>query len=84
MPKATSMAKLLKIENSYVDKFNATFKIGDKIKFRKSVHSNFQTVTVKSEAFMSSGCAVVFFDEERGYCSVSPEFLDYGSGVVNV
>lgn len=77
MPKAPSMAKLLKLENSYVDKFNATFKIGDKIKFRKSISSELETVTVKSEAFMSDGCAVVFFEEGRGYYSVSPDFVDY-------
>lgn len=69
--------KEIKIQNKLVEKFNSTFKIGSFVKFKKTKFSEEKEVTVKSEAFMNHGNAVVFFNEISGFCSIEPIFVSY-------
>ena len=63
--------------NLIVKKFNEDFSLGSKVGFMSIANdkNTGKIVTVKSEAFMSHGNPVVFFNEISGYCSIEPEFL---------
>lgn len=71
------LVKSFKSQNEYLTKFNNQYKIGDTVKYRNSPYSDYTIVTVRTEAFMSHGNAVVFFFEISGYCSVDPQFIYY-------
>jgi hypothetical protein len=59
------------------ERFNSMFKVGSKVMWRDSATTSYQKVTVKTEAFINYGLAVVFFEEIQSFCSIHPEFVIY-------
>jgi len=63
-----------------VDKFNKQFPPGSGVYWRSINHpsAEYEYMTVRSVAFLSSGgTPVVFFEERGAYWSIEPEFVKY-------
>lgn len=60
-----------------IAKFNKMFPVGSTVRWRSSVGSEYQNMTVAHAAYDNHGLAVAFFNEKSGFCSVEPLFVDY-------
>ncbi len=63
--------------NLIVKQFNEKYKIGDKLLWKPVAINGYTPikVTIKQEAFLNHGNAVVFFKERSGFCSIEPQHL---------
>lgn len=64
-----------------VNRFNKAFPKGSEVKWRNHRDAEYETVTVRREAFIAdSGHPVTFFNEKSGYCSIGQAHVAYHLG----
>lgn len=66
-----------KSQSLLVETFNSLYPVGEKAPYRSSPVSEYRELTVRDEAFITNGMAVVFFEEKSGYYSIEKCFVKY-------
>lgn len=66
-----------KSQSLLVETFNSLYPVGQKAPYRVDTLSPYCELTVRDEAFLTNGMAVVFFEEKSGYYSIEKCFVKY-------